>query len=576
MKHTSRQELVAGRVVSPYCSPMDKRRFLSARPLLLAGALGLLLPSGESLFPAPVAARAGREVFRTLVGASEARVLVTFRPAELTGGPGSGRTAQPGRLIDDVLEGILPRDLREEGRLKSVPVLMARITRRGLFRLMADPRVSRIDLDGKVHGTDASSNAQIGADRVQAFGISGQGVTVAVLDSGTDPASNPDLDSSLVAEECFCSGGGGCCPNHSFRQSGPGSAASLASHGPGLIQILTSDGLVGPAGVAPGAGFLAIRVLDDSLVGTRSDIVKALDWVVANRPDVRLVNLSLEADIFPADCDHLDAFSEAVSQLSSLFRARGGLFFAASGNDGSTFKIGSPACVTSVVAVGAVGGLDQFILLSNANPSLDLLAPGLNIQTRGSFGQITVFTGTSAATPHAVGVAALMLSADPSLSAQEVEDRLKRGGLPVADPRTGIFYPRVDALRSVAIPVELGLEPPILSPRSRGRGFSARVEPRPPFRAADLDVDSLILSIAGGTGVKAEVNGAELGDGDEDGIPDLTVHFDRRLLLSGVTAPGTQPVVLGGALLSGLACRGRADLRVLPATGAGNASEPTP
>src|SRR6059036_3919496 len=98
MRRTSRQELVAGRVVSPYCSPMNKGRFRSARPLLLAGALGLLLPSGESLFPAPAPARAGREVFRTLVGASEARVLVTFRPAELTGGPASGRKAQPGRL----------------------------------------------------------------------------------------------------------------------------------------------------------------------------------------------------------------------------------------------------------------------------------------------------------------------------------------------------------------------------------------------------------------------------------------------------------------------------------------------
>src|SRR5262249_18019554 len=141
-----------------------------------------------------------------------------------------------------------------------------------------------------------------------------------------------------------------------------------------------------------------------------------------------LVNMSFAAGLLPAGCDHLFAFNEAIAEISALFRARGGLLFAATGNNGFAGYVGTPACVTSVVGVGAVSSLDQFLPFTNANAALDLLAPGLAIRTTGPFSQIVFFSGTSAATPHALGVAALALSADPSLSAEELETQLEEEG----------------------------------------------------------------------------------------------------------------------------------------------------
>ena len=460
--------------------------------------------------------------------------------------------------------------------MNAVSAAAARITGEALTRLLADPRVSRIDRDGKVLGTQASPLSQIGADRVQALGFSGQGITVAVLDSGTDPISNVDLDTSLDSEECFCSNGGGCCPDGSSRQSGPGSAASVSSHGTGVIGIVTSDGFVAPGGGGagkPGAGRTGPgRRVDRHLLRHPGGAGLGGE----NRKDVRLVNLSISGGPFPPDCDHLSAFNEAVAQLSAILRDRGGLIIASAGNDYSLTLMGSPACVSSVVSVGAVDAADQVMPFSDATPSLDLLAPGDHVPCAGSYGGIITLTGTSAAAPHVTGAAALVLSAAPGLSAQELEDRLRGRGVPVVDGRNGATYPRVDAFRALVIPVEVASHPAVQSPRSRGRGLSVRVEPPPPFLAADLDPASFTLSAAGGPPVPVEIREAELGDGDGDGIPDLTIHFNRRQVMSGLSAPGAVTLTLEGKFSSGLDCRGKTSLRMLKTGPRGIASEPAP
>jgi subtilisin family serine protease len=291
---------------------------------------------------------------------------------------------------------------------------------------------------------------------------------------------------------------------------------------------------------------------------------------------VRLVNLSISGGPFPPDCDHLSAFNEAVAQLSAILRDRGGLIIASAGNDYSLTLMGSPACVSSVVSVGAVDAADQVMPFSDATPSLDLLAPGDHVPCAGSYGGIITLTGTSAAAPHVTGAAALVLSAAPGLSAQELEDRLRGRGVPVVDGRNGATYPRVDAFRALVIPVEVASHPAVQSPRSRGRGLSVRVEPPPPFLAADLDPASFTLSAAGGPPVPVEIREAELGDGDGDGIPDLTIHFNRRQVMSGLSAPGAVTLTLEGKFSSGLDCRGKTSLRMLKTGPRGIASEPAP
>ena len=306
------------------------------------------------------------------------------------------------------------------------------------------------------------------------------------------------------------------------------------------------------------------------------DVLEALDWVVGTRRDVRLVNLSVAAGPFPNDCDHLNAFNEAVAQLSAILRDRGGLVIASAGNHYSLTLMGSPACISSVVSVGAVDAADVVMRLSDAGPSLDLLAPGDHVRATGSYGRVIALTGTSAAAPHVTGAAALVLSAAPGLSAQELEDRLESKGVPVVDARNGATYPRVDAFRALVIPVEVDSRPAVYTPRSRGHGLSVRVEPPFPFHAADLDPASFTLSAAGGPAVPAEIGEARLGDGDRDGIPDLTVHFNRQEVMSGLLVPGTVPLTLEGRFFSGLDCRGRTSMQVLSIVNRVRGEEPTP
>ncbi len=550
--------------------------FFSYRTVPWAMTAALLLASSTRASPPPRPAPAvGAEVLREVREQGEARVVISLRslPPDPEGGL---RPEAPGRRGAELLESLPAGSWREGRSLRSVPVIVARLTGAALSRLLNDPRVSRIDRDEKVTGMQSDSVSQIGADRVQALGFTGQGVTVAVLDSGTDPIPNVDLDSSLDGEECFCSNDGGCCPDGTSRQSGPGSAASVTSHGTGVIGIITSDGVVAPLGVAPSARILAIRVLDDGLVGTFGDILEALDWVLENRKDIRLVNMSLAAGPYPPDCDHLNAFNEAVAEMSEILRERGGLMIAAAGNNYSLSMMGSPGCVSSVVSVGAVDAADRVMAFSDATPSLDLLAPGDRILTTGSYGFLISLTGTSAATPHVTGAAALLLSASPGLSAQELEDRLEQKGVPVLDWRNGATYPRVDAYSALVLPLEARAFPAVFTQRSRGRGLSVRVEPLPPFRAADLDPASFTLRAGDGERVPAETTGAELGDGDGDGVPDLTLHFDRREVMDGIQDPGTLVLTVEGRFVSGPDCLGKAPVRILPSHPPRSTTEPLP
>ncbi|MFQ5668344.1 MAG: S8 family serine peptidase, partial [Candidatus Binatia bacterium] len=179
----------------------------------------------------------------------EADVLVMLvEPPTRHGGGVALRRQAINALREDVVSGLDPSAVRIRRQFSMVSGFTATVTARGAAALRADPAVLRIDPMMYGGGALAQSVPRVRADAVQRRGDLGQGVTVAVLDAGVDTA-HPDLAGSIVAEHCICTGG--CCPDGSGEQAGPGSAFTDFVHGIHVTGIIVSKGLVAPAGIAP-------------------------------------------------------------------------------------------------------------------------------------------------------------------------------------------------------------------------------------------------------------------------------------------------------------------------------------
>jgi subtilisin family serine protease len=313
------------------------------------------------------------------------------------------------------------------------------------------------------------SRIVINADDVNDAGFTGQGVTVAVLDTGID-TNGFDLEDDIVGQQCFCENenGSGCCPNGNVAQSGNGSAEDDNGHGTNISGIITSDGFIAPDGIAPEAKIVAVKVLDDyNSFSNTAQIISGLEYVLMNRTDVDVINMSLGTSLlFGQVCDDLAAFNMAFAEVIQNLVDSGVVVFASTQNDGSTDSIASPACLSNTISVGAVydgdnGTVealgcvdedtkqDQVPCFSNSSEDVDLLAPGSRITSTGNTVGISTQSGTSQASAHASASAALLLEADPNLTHDEIRQILRDTGVGVQDDRNGIFFPRINVLAAI-------------------------------------------------------------------------------------------------------------------------------
>jgi subtilisin family serine protease len=410
--------------------------------------------------------KVGADVYARLAAAGRVRVLIFLAsPSALRNG-GPLKAMQTVSLAQDaILSDLSSRDFRLKRRYQTIPALAGEVSEAGLQRLVALPGVLRVDLDEGGTGSLAEVLPLIHADEVQALGFRGQGVTVAILDSGVD-TDHPDLGDDLDGQVCFCStlsGEGGCCPNGLAFQTGAGAAEDDHGHGSNVAGIVTSNGIVSHVGVAPKAKIVAIKVIDrNNRFCCSSDVVAGLDWILSNRPDVDIVNMSLGTSaLFSGDCDRATAFTRAFASAINALRNKGVTTFASAGNNASGAQMTAPACVANTVSVGAVWdsnvgavtvlgcrdsttAADRVTCFSNSDSSTDLFAPGAPTTSDWLFGGISTFFGTSQASPASAACAADLLQAHPGLTPSQIETTLKATGVAVTDAKNGLVFPRVD------------------------------------------------------------------------------------------------------------------------------------
>ncbi|WP_406132365.1 S8 family serine peptidase [Streptomyces anthocyanicus] len=276
--------------------------------------------------------------------------------------------------------------------------------------------VEGVWLDGRVTADMAESNAQIGTPEAWEAGLTGKGVTVAVLDSGVD-AGHPDLAGRIAQSRSFIPG------EEVADRHGHGTHVTSTVGGSGAA----SDGK--EKGVAPGATLAVGKVLDDEGFGSESEIIAGMEWA-ARDVDADIVSMSLGST---EPSDGTDPMAEAVNTLS---RETGALFVIAAGNTGAPSSIGSPGAADAALTVGAVDSADQAAWFTSAGPRYgdnalkpDLSAPGVGILAARSrlaegSGDYTSMDGTSMATPHIAGVAALLAEEHPDWSGARLKDAL--------------------------------------------------------------------------------------------------------------------------------------------------------
>ncbi|TMR88713.1 serine protease [Nonomuraea basaltis] len=269
--------------------------------------------------------------------------------------------------------------------------------------------VSKIWLDRKVRPVLERSVPQIGAPEAWAAGYDGTGTTVAVLDTGVD-ATHPDLAGKVAGQRDFV-----------------GENVTGDPHGHGTHVAGT---VAGAKGVAPGAKLLNGRVLAADGYGQSSWIIDAMEWA-AGEKHADVVNLSLGSPQVGGP------LTDAVSRLTGKY---GTLFVVAAGNDGCDRCVGAPGDAPEALTVGAVDRQDQLADFSSRGPIAadesvkpDVTAPGVDITAPKSGGGHIALSGTSMATPHVAGAAALLRQARPGITGGELKSLLMATARPGGD-----------------------------------------------------------------------------------------------------------------------------------------------
>lgn len=281
---------------------------------------------------------------------------------------------------------------------ETIPVLSVELSPEDVDALELDPAISYIEEDAEV--TTMQQVVPWGITRVQApavhnRGITGSGVRVAILDSGI--SAHEDLN---------IRGGASFVP-------GEPTTADLNGHGTHVAGTVAAlDNSIGVLGVAPNAELYAVKVLGANGRGSVSSIAQGLEWAALN--NMHIANMSLGAE----------GPSSTLERAVNYATSRDVLVIAATGNNGSG-SVGYPARYANAMAVGATDQNNRRANFSQYGTGIDIVAPGVAVQSTYPGNRYVSQNGTSMATPHVAGVAALVKQRYPSWNATQIRDHLK-------------------------------------------------------------------------------------------------------------------------------------------------------
>lgn len=286
-------------------------------------------------------------------------------------------------------------------------------------RLAADPAVASVEQDQRVRLADTTqSNAPWGLDRIDQTSLplsgtytypdsAGGGVTAYVIDTGVRVTHQEISDRASYGYDAV---------------DGDTTASDGNGHGTHVATTIAGK----TYGVAKKAEVVAVRVLDNNGSGTTAGVIAGIDWVTANHSGPSVANLSLGGG--------------ASTTLDNAVRASitsGVTYAVAAGNSAANASSYSPARVTEALTVGATTNTDARASYSNYGAVLDLFAPGSSITAGWNTGDTATNTisGTSMATPHVAGAAAVYLAGHSSATPAQVSTALVDGA--TADKVTG-------------------------------------------------------------------------------------------------------------------------------------------
>ncbi|WP_040907863.1 S8 family peptidase [Streptomyces griseoflavus] len=287
----------------------------------------------------------------------------------------------------------------------------AALSAAGARRLAADPAVASVEQNQRVSATDTTqSGAPWGLDRIDQTSLplsgtytypdsAGSGVTAYVIDTGVRITHQQISGRAAYGYDAV---------------DGDTTASDGNGHGTHVATTIAGS----TYGVAKKAKIVAVRVLDNNGSGTTAGVIAGIDWVTANHSGPSVANLSLGGG--------------ASTTLDTAVRnsiASGVTYAVAAGNSSANASSYSPARVTEALTVGATTSTDARASYSNYGSVLDIFAPGSSI-TAGwhtSDTATSTISGTSMATPHVAGAAAVYLAGHTSATPAQVASALVNG-----------------------------------------------------------------------------------------------------------------------------------------------------